>query len=191
VGTRSLNLNKVKKTGDTMVGELVLDKSANLKLLHSNAVGGGILQASGTANSLIVRNIADTDQGTLLLKHMSMFGNLTITGTVDGVDVSAIDQAKIITGTFTGDGNDDRTINIGVDLTAKNNVWVVVLPVQNRFATSRTEYAQGDLSKPWSNVIAQANYIQDFVATGFQIGNNAAVNTNGETFTYIVMYEEP
>jgi len=179
VGTRSLNLNKLKKTGDNMTGNL--DVGSNQLRFGSADV---LLRAEGSA-TLRIRNLADTSDQNFWAN------NYYVTGWVDGVDVSAIDQAKIITGTYTGDGNDDRTINIGVDLTAKNNVWVVVLPVQNRFATSRTEYAQGDLSKPWSNVVAQANHIQDFVATGFQIGNNAAVNTNGETFTYIVMYEEP
>ncbi len=104
-----------------------------------------------------------------------------------------LNRAKIKTETYTGNGGDDRNIDIGVDLAAKNNVFVIIksMGTTQNPVMGRTEYGQGDLSFPFENTIAIANCIQAFTSTGFQIGSHVKVNESGKTYAYIAMWEEP
>lgn len=99
-------------------------------------------------------------------------------------------RGMILTGTYTGDGNDDRNINIGTNLAAKSNVWVVVKSIGSLGARHRTEYGQGDLTFAFDAGSDAANEIQQFTSTGFQIGSAARINDNGQTFRYIVFWQE-
>ena len=101
-------------------------------------------------------------------------------------------RAMIKTGTYTGNGADDRNIDIGVNLAAKNNVYVIIKGTTGALqAHHRIEYAQGDLSMSFMNSADVANGIQAFTDTGFQVGSLVEVNENGQVFRYIAFWEEP
>jgi len=100
-------------------------------------------------------------------------------------------RAMIRTGTYTGDGNDDRNIDIGIDLAAKNNVFVLTKANANQYPYGRIEYGQGDLTMVFFNTADNPNNIQAFTATGFQIGSDVSVNNNAILYRYIVWWEEP
>lgn len=103
-----------------------------------------------------------------------------------------VGSTKVITGTYVGNGADNRNINIGIDLTAKSNVWVIVKNIPNNATGAhRIEYAQGDSAARFDANPAAANIIQQFTATGFEVGSNVSANQNTATFMYVVMYSEP
>lgn len=97
-----------------------------------------------------------------------------------------------MTGIYTGDGNDDRDIDIGVDLTTKNEVWVMVkvrtggihrMP----WISDKTDV---DKSHHFGAAAFVANRIQALVSVGFQVGTDDAVNKNGDPYHYIVIWQE-
>jgi len=103
-------------------------------------------------------------------------------------------RSIIKTGTYIGNGLDNRNIDIGVDLAAKSNAFLIIKNMgsstQNE-AVGRTEYGQGDLSFPFESLIATVNLIQSFTSTGFQIGDQVRVNEADEPYAYIAFWEEP
>jgi len=99
-------------------------------------------------------------------------------------------RAMIKTGTYTGDGNDNRTINIGIDLTAKSNVLLIIKRSGPSGPMFRIEYGQGDLSMHFGASSDDANCIQAFVSTGFQIGTADEVNDDGSLYRYIAFWQE-
>ena len=102
--------------------------------------------------------------------------------------IAAIHPASILTGTYTGDGTTPRNINIGVNLAAMTNVYVIIKGAGTNSPVHRTEYGQGDLTMLFSNVADAAGLIKAFTSTGFQIGSVSQVNTNGTVYRYIVIY---
>ena len=111
-----------------------------------------------------------------------------------GAEISCPPRRNVcetLTGTYTGNGVDDRTIDIGVDLAAKSNVTVIVKGVDNIPGVFRIEYAQGDLCAYFHQSIDNADMIQSFVATGFQIGTRNEVNLDTYLYRYIVFWKEP
>ncbi len=102
------------------------------------------------------------------------------------------DVCKTLTGTYTGNGNDDRNINVGVDLSAKSNVTVIVQgPDNGSPAVWRPEYGQGDLSLPMDGGGGDvANHIQALTSTGFQIGDAGFVNYDTYVYSYAIFWTE-
>ena len=104
------------------------------------------------------------------------------------------DICKIKTGIYTGNGADNRDINIGVDLASKDNPFVIIATAdvgKISHPAGRTEYAQGDLSFLFGDAVPTANYIQTFTNTGFQVGNDGIVNQDTIVYQYIAFWEEP
>ena len=102
-------------------------------------------------------------------------------------------RAMIKTGTYTGNNADDRDIDIGVNLAAKNNAYVIVKANAdgNSAAIHRIEYAQGDFAMSYEAVTDVTNRIQGFTATGFQVGDSNETNGNTIVYRYIAFWEEP
>jgi hypothetical protein len=104
--------------------------------------------------------------------------------------VSSPPYTKIKIGSYTGNGTDNRNINIGLNLAAKKNVVIVILPADNGGVCSiRPEMGQGDLTKRFSGESEFDDHIQGLTATGFQIGSANYVNYSAELFRYIVFYK--
>lgn len=102
-----------------------------------------------------------------------------------------VKRAMIKTGTYIGTGVDNRNIDIGVDLAAKLNVYLIVKARSTGTAMHRTEYGQGDLTMYYGGINDPDNTIQAFTSTGFQVGTNSNANSNGITYRYIAFWEEP
>jgi hypothetical protein len=85
---------------------------------------------------------------------------------------------KMTTGSYTGDGTDDRAITVGFQPD-----FVVVKDDGNREAVARTSSMVGDLAKPMGTLTAlQADVIQSFTANGFVIGTNNRANQATRTY---------
>lgn len=95
------------------------------------------------------------------------------------------------TGTYIGDGNDNRNIDIGVDLASKEFPYVIIKSVEGNSAAHRIEYGQGDLTMHYDNTNDGADLIQQFTATGFQVGASIQVNDNTVVYRYIAFWIEP
>jgi len=165
------------------------------KIFFGNATDGCCLKRIvGGGQTLFVHKYDESNDASIVFAGGQMTGSLAVTNgkTIDGRDISAMVRAKILTGTYTGDGTDNRNINIGVDLTAKSNVFVFVkvnAAGAGREGYARIEYGQGDLSMLPGTGGDVADKIQNFNTTGFQVG--ATYNENGQLYRYVVLYEEP
>lgn len=96
---------------------------------------------------------------------------------------------EIKTGTYTGNGSDDRSIGIGLDLTTTGkNVFVMIKRVtaaSSQAAVFRTDkHSSGVSSFLYANSDT-VDLIQSFTATGFQVGTSLNVNT--KIYYYIAM----
>ena len=107
------------------------------------------------------------------------------------VTSSPTKRARLKTGNYVGDGIDNRNINVGVDLTTKNNRWIEVKDRGAYAAVQRFEDYSGDASVDFNTIGTFLNAIQAFNSTGFQVGTDNKVNANGRTFDYVVFWEEP
>lgn len=117
--------------------------------------------------------------------------SITSDGFTVGTDISvnngalnyqwwALGGTEVATGTYTGNGSDDRNIT-GVGF---NPGFVMIVPssAQSRYATYRGSNLSGDLSFSGS-IAATANYIQSLAGSAqFQVGTNVAVNENASTY---------
>jgi len=117
--------------------------------------------------------------------------NMTATKLVDGIDVSEIKQAKVKSGTYTGNLTDNRDIDIGVELNAKTNVYIIIQAHDGHGGVHKIDLGQGDLSSFFHTTGAFANKIQSLTATGFQIGSDVTVNEDTRVYRYVAFWEEP
>jgi len=99
-------------------------------------------------------------------------------------------RSRIKTGIYTGDDTDNRNIDIGVNLEAKANVYVIIKANYMYMAEHRIEYGQGDYTMSYQGLSDYSNRIQHFTTTGFEVGSADEVNVHGFTYRYIVFYEE-
>lgn len=101
-------------------------------------------------------------------------------------------RAKILVGSYTGNGVDNRNIDVGIDLSSKGDVFVFVHSTTTAWTPLvRMEMGQGDLSKPTGAFAELADRIQSITSTGFQVGINQRINENIRVFRYIVIWSEP
>ena len=180
----------VKKSGDVMTGDLALGVN-KLTMLY-DSVGGAIKGSGVIPGGIKVIDTLITGDGVIEAGGCLFSDDLGMGAgkTVDGVDVSEIHQAKIKTGTYVGNGVDNRNIDIGVDLASKSNAYVIIKKANTNAACHRIEYAQGDLTMTYDASADAANLIQAFTATGFQVGTAATVNEDTFTYRYIAIWSE-
>jgi len=196
----SIEIRNIADNGYSDLRPAAVYLGGNLSLSTYSIVGGDatdgfrLKRTAGGGQKLFVRNYSDTADGAVKFAGGQMTDDLAVDAgkLVDGLDISAMVRAKILTGTYTGDGTDNRNINIGVDLTAKSNVFVFVkvnAAGAGREGYARIEYGQGDLSMLPGTGGDVVDKIQNFNTTGFQVG--ATYNENGQLYRYVVLYEEP
>jgi hypothetical protein len=88
---------------------------------------------------------------------------------------------KMATGSYTGDGLDNRSIAVGFQPD-----FVIVKDTGNREGVARSSSMVGDLAKPMGSLTAlAADNIQSFTATGFTIGTATRVNQSGRTYHWV------
>jgi hypothetical protein len=98
-------------------------------------------------------------------------------------------RAMIKTGQYTGDGTDNRNIDIGVNLAAKTNVTIIIYRANLGQVQFKWELGQGDETKP-ADGDEEINRIQALTSTGFQVGSDATVNASGFTYRYQIIWME-
>ena len=122
----------------------------------------------------------------------TMYGNLVMGAgdTVDGVDVSEISGggALMLSGEYTGDGADDRSINVGVNLSTVSQYFIFIKADGAQVGVWRNSALTGDSTDRFDNGLRGVNMIQAVNATGFQIGTDVVVNECGTVYAYEVWY---
>jgi len=94
-------------------------------------------------------------------------------------------------GTYTGNGADNRDIDIGVELNAKDNVWIMIQAQITHGGQHKIDLGQGDLTQQFHTTGEYADRIQGLTATGFQLGTEITVNQDTMVYRYIVFWTEP
>ncbi len=102
-----------------------------------------------------------------------------------------LDVCEILTGIYTGDGLNFRTIDIDVNLAGRANAYVIVKHQGPQIAAHRIEYGQGDLGAFFDERIDTPNSLQEFMTAGFKVGVNAVVNQDTFIYRYTVFWTEP
>ena len=91
---------------------------------------------------------------------------------------------EVVTGSYTGDGVDDREITIGFTNTSKVAKFVHVTTATTEGATMITGMTNGYVAGGTS----QANSIQSIsTANEFQVGTDSSVNSNGVAYKFIAI----
>ena len=94
---------------------------------------------------------------------------------------------QMATGGYTGNGVNGRAITIGFQPD-----YVIVKGNAGQIAVARTSTMPVDQSKPMTgNTALSTLRIRSFTATGFTIGTNASVNTNGATYSWVAFKARP
>jgi hypothetical protein len=129
--------------------------------LLAAAVALLVLGAAGLQGTLAAFTATTSNSGNSFSAASSFGGNL-----------------RMATGSYTGNGVDDRLIAPGFqpDL-------VIVKAATAQTSVARTSTMSGDNAKPLSGATnLTANLIQSFAATGFRVGTDARVNAIGTTY---------
>jgi hypothetical protein len=166
----------VRKAGDVMTGDL--DLGLHSLVLNDGSHGGRIRGDPAVANRIELRNIADGADGDLA-------ANL-----VDGIDVSEIKQAKVMTGKYTGDGTTPRDINIGVNLAAKSYAVVIVKDMQDHRAWVNNFVPNEAYSIAFDTTSFSALKISARTSTGFRVTSDDDVNLSPREYRYVVFWQE-
>ena len=91
---------------------------------------------------------------------------------------------QIVNGTYEGDGNDDRTINAGIDLSSGS--WIVIVArLDGTSFWMATNNMDAGYSKKFGDGTYNTDRIQGGAATGFIVGTNNDVNASSGEQTYI------
>lgn len=92
---------------------------------------------------------------------------------------------EMVTGSYTGDGQANRTINsLGLQ-----PAYIIILPASNQHAGQRFNYQSNDRSLRFDASAEGGNRIRSFVADGFVIGSDNSVNQSGGVFHYVAWKE--
>lgn len=93
------------------------------------------------------------------------------------------------TGAYLGDGNDNRNIDIGLDLASMSYVYLVIRASLGRPAAIRYTAWVGDVSFNCMDMPFLPNLIQAFTSTGFEVGSDTHVNNGGDWYYWCVFYQ--
>ena len=93
--------------------------------------------------------------------------------------ISGTSQAQVISGSYTGNATDGRSIT-GVGFQPD---VVIVKSASTGIAVLRTSSMSGDNTKPMTGATAlTANQIQSLTSDGFTVGTDSAVNASSTTY---------
>lgn len=114
-------------------------------------------------------------------------------GMVMGAEVTPpTRRAMIKTGAYTGDGSDNRNIDIGINLLSKVRAFVFTkTSTGGEPALWRSDVHTGDVSSYFAGATDDLDMIQALTSTGFQIGASGNVNFNGRVYRHVAIWEEP
>ena len=96
---------------------------------------------------------------------------------------ASFERMRVASGSYTGNGVDNRNIAV----TFQPDL-VIVKGNAAQTAVARSSTMSGDSSKPLGGAVANStDMVQALQATGFQVGTNARVNTNGTTYNWVAI----
>jgi len=164
-------INKALKGANADITSMIGLNDSGIPL--AKVAGTGALAASG-ANSDIT----------------SLAGLTTPLSAAQGGTGGTGGAVQMKTGTYTGDGQDNRNVNIGIDLAAATYKWMMTgcsATAYNKM--HKYGHVSGDLTEYFEAAAAIADVIQAWTATGFQLGTNAIANNNTTVYNYMVIYQ--
>ena len=180
----------VRRSGDTMTGNLNL---ADNRLIFDNGVLDVMvrLYAAG-AGALYMRSKDDTTDRDLRAAGAYFYQSIGLANgkTVDGVDISTLSKIHAKRVSYLGDGNDNRNIEMGVDLDTATFAFVMTKARTAVKPCWRAKHQVGDVSKMFDATADPADCIQAFTATGFQVGTNAYVNQDAVNYDAWALWVE-
>jgi hypothetical protein len=180
--------NHLQRTGGTMLGPLDM---ADQLLKFSN--GNIALKVTAASNFLHVRKLDDSAYNAIQCANATFNDSISMGAgkTVDGRDISELVRTNMVSGTYSGDGNDNRNLNIGVDLGSKSQYVIIIKSGSTNLPTVWRKPGGGDETQYCTGVVTGANLIQAMHSTGFQLGTDNHVNQNGTGYHYVVIWQEP
>jgi len=95
----------------------------------------------------------------------------------------------MITGSYTGNGDDDRNINVGIDCTSATYKYMVIKKEGLTVAIHKFGHETGDLTDLYTASNQQANLVKAWTSTGFQVGSSNYSNQNGVIYNYVIWYQ--
>ncbi|MDX1930867.1 MAG: VCBS domain-containing protein [Pirellulaceae bacterium] len=204
-GTNGLQNFPVLKTATTTNGNTTitgkLNSTANTTYrieFFSNPYGTAESTGYGEARTYLGFTTVTTDGNgnatfSSVLNGVSLGAGSTVTAaaTVDlgssygstsefGGNIVANEANLLISGSYVGNGIDDRTI-AGLGFRAE-----VIIVMSSNGTIIRTSTMAGDVSKVGGSATAViSNAIQSLTSDGFTVGTNSGVNTNGVTYHWV------
>lgn len=97
---------------------------------------------------------------------------------------------RVATGTYTGNGSDNRAITVSDAVGSFQPDFVMVKGASNALPAFRTSAMSGDLTAV-GGALLTADIVQSLDATGFTIGTHAMVNTNLTTYHWLAIKADP
>jgi hypothetical protein len=144
-----------------------------------------------TGSSGVTSNMGENGQQSSGLIDSFTSDGFVVRGTTTGKNVSgvtyyylALGGSGVVTGTYTGNGSDNRSIT-GIGFQPK---WVIVQGSNNH--TVHKTAASGnstDTAHHFTEIADLNNAIQALQADGFQVGTDLKVNNSGTTYYYAAM----
>lgn len=199
-------VSDIADTGTFTTGAIEMSDYNNcLYIMKGNASGGDIVIYPLTYSALTNATLEDimgaiTMGGDLLnVEPAATTTNISAASAVGtSIKYAREDHVHrglmfIKVGTYTGDGVDDREVDIGLNLSAMTYAYVTVKNITNasEAAVHRTNNQTGDQS--WvmhaGTFAVYTNFIQSFSTNGFKVGTANTVNDNGDTYQYVVFYQ--
>ena len=190
---------------DWTFGEIVVDDDGDgtIDVGETTTVGGveTVDQAAGTITFPVSFNVSSATNYILRMDFSSLSEGDTVRISLNSADVttayiesgstSAVTHSEVTpalgwmaTGTYTGDGTDNRAI---IEVGFQPDVVIVKGDGKNPYLRSST--MTGDVSKQLvSNESLAANHIQSLDADGFTVGSDAEVN-QGSTAYYWIAFQ--
>ena len=176
-------------------GTLTLATTSGLTFTTGDGTGDATMTFAGTMSAInaaleglsytVTPFFSGADTLQIVTSDLANVGTgsaLTDTDSVT-INVAAAGTPYVITGSYTGNGTDNRNITgIGFQPDV-----VLIKARTNQIGAMRTSSMTGDVSKDMTGATTMgANLIQSLLSDGFQIGTDASVNTNGVVYDYIV-----
>ena len=173
-----------------MYGDLNL---ADKDLVFTCPGGGVRLRSHASAiNRLEVRKGTGAAGGILGVGPIYASNSISMVEgkTVDGVDVSELSKIHSKHHVYVGDGNDNRDIDIGVNLAAMTWAVIVIKAAGAQLAVWKQKIVAADFTYFFVAQASIADAIQTLTATGFQVGTHNSVNENTVNYLGIVIWQE-
>lgn len=181
---------------------LILPTGANITTAAGDTA---IVRAETTANARVIAYLKKdgttisstlTTQGDILYRGASADARLAA-GTAGqflrtggaGANPTFVSGAYIMTGTYTGNGSDNRTITIGFADTSISPKFVMVKGAATQIGVWKgADSHTGEVASNFeTSADIATNSIQSFAANGFVIGTDGSVNTNAVTYHWMAV----